>query len=111
MKTTIAYVVLVSIVLVIGTLPSSLSAEEIPLEDWQRKVLFNPTAGKIDREKRGHVFIYDGLTEADIDRALESQFSRVESMMFVRTVVTNDQGMPELNPETNEVYYDDDGCD
>jgi hypothetical protein len=51
------------------------------------------------------------LTEADIERALESQFNRVESMMFIRTVVANDPGMPELSAETKEVYYEDDGCD
>jgi hypothetical protein len=101
----------VSTVLVIGALPSSLGAEEFNSEDWQRKVLFNPTAGQIEREKHGHVFIYEGLTEADIERALESQFNRVESMMFIRTVVANDQGMPELSAETKEVYYEDDGCD
>ena len=68
-------------------------------EDFQVKRLFKPTTQQLQAEK-GKVFIYDGLHSRQIDQALDSQFERIESMMFVRTVVETDGIVQTL----------DDGC-
>ena len=71
-------------------------------QDWQRNMLLNPSDQQIKMENRGRVLIYDGLTERDIAMAMDTQFDRVGSMMFVRTQVESDEG-------GWEVF--DDGCD
>lgn len=71
-------------------------------ESWQEKLLFNPPDSQIRAERGGRVMIYDGLKDTQIDRAMDTQFDRIESMMFVRTIVTN--------TETGEVVVEDDGC-
>lgn len=56
-----------------------------PIEDnWQQRRLLAPSAGELVAEYRGRVTIYDGLHEELVDRALDTQFDRVERMMFVR---------------------------
>ncbi|HYQ71946.1 MAG TPA: hypothetical protein VET88_08460, partial [Gammaproteobacteria bacterium] len=69
---------------------------------FQTRVLFSPTDSQLRAETRGRVMIYDGLEDADVERALDEQFDRVEHMMFVRTRHTAPDG---------ESSYDDDGCD
>ena len=73
------------------------------MRQWQLGLLLNPSVHQLDLERKGRVVIYDGLRSADIDRALEQQFDRIDSMMFIGTVVTD--------PETGEVMVEDDGCD
>ena len=70
-------------------------------ESWYRNQLLNPSAGQIKAEQRGRVAIYDGLHESTVDRALDSQFGRIENMMFVRVTHTT--------PEGDE--WADDDCD
>ena len=55
-------------------------------------MLHNPSAAQLKMERRGRVFIYDGLEEAEVDRAMDTQFGRVGSMMFIRTKKTTDDG-------------------
>ena len=38
-------------------------------------------------------------------------FNRVQGMMFINTVVTDDNGKPLKDPETNKVVTENDGCD
>jgi hypothetical protein len=54
--------------------------------------------------------IYDGLTDKQIAKAMDTQFDRIESMMFVRTIVTNDEGNAVRDSETGQVIVEDDGC-
>ena len=52
-------------------------------------------------DDKGRVVIYDGLKSADVEKAMEQEFDRIEHMMFIRTQVpTEDGGYQE----------DDDGC-
>lgn len=81
------------------------------MRQWQLGLLLNPGVHQLDVERRGRVVIYDGLHSADIDRALEEQFERIDSMMFTGTVVTDARGVPIKDPETGEVMVEDDGCD
>jgi len=54
--------------------------------------------------------IYDGLKDTQIRKAMDTQFDRIESMMFVRTVVTNEEGNVERDSESGQVVVEDDGC-
>lgn len=78
--------------------------------DWQEKLLFNPLDSQLKLEQRGRIMIYDGLTDKQIAKAMDTQFDRIESMMFVRTIVTNDEGDAVRDSETGQVIVEDDGC-
>ena len=80
-------------------------------QSWQMSLLFNPGEHQYEMEHRGRVFIYDGLRDTVIEKALDEQYDRIEGMMFVNTVVTDDNGVPLTDPETGELVVEDDGCD
>jgi hypothetical protein len=86
-------------------------AEDNPQESWQLSLLFNPSNLQYEMERRGRIFIYDGLLDSDIEKALDEQYDRIEGMMFINTVVTNDNGVPLKDPETGELVVENDGCD
>ena len=79
-------------------------------DSWQEKMLFSPTSSQIKLEKRGRIMIYDGLTDTQVDRAMDSHFDRIQSMMFVRTIVTDSRGKILTNEKTGDVMVEDDGC-
>lgn len=79
-------------------------------DTWQEQQLFNPSQSQLKMEERGRVMIYDGFTDKQIVQAMDSQFDRVDSMMFVRTIITNDEGNAMLDDETGEFLVEDDGC-
>lgn len=79
-------------------------------DDWQEKMLYAPPPSQIELEKRGRIMIYDGLTDAQVARAMDTQFDRIESMMFVGTVVTDTRGEALRDAGTGEVLVEDDGC-
>lgn len=67
--------------------------------EWDRKQLFGPSSALLDREKAGNVTIYDGVFSSDVDRAMDEQFDRVESMMFVRTLHRAEGGSYEVEDD------------
>jgi hypothetical protein len=73
--------------------------------------LFQPTQADLKSESKGRVMIYDGLTDKTVERALDQQFDRVETMMFTSIVVTDDSGEPIRDTETGEIITEEDGCD
>lgn len=75
---------------------------------WQLQMLFHPSGEQLQMESRGRVFIYDGVTSADIDQAMDRNYERIENMMFVNTVWTNANGEPLRNSVTGEPMADDD---
>ena len=79
-------------------------------DTWQERLLFNPPASQLELEKRGRIVIYDGLRDTQITQAMDTQFARIQSMMFVRTVVTDAAGEIQRNDETGTVVVEDDGC-
>ena len=62
------------------------------LYQWQYDRLMEPNEAQIAREASGQVSIYDGMREQDVDAALDTQFGRMDSMMFVRTAYLDEQG-------------------
>ncbi len=61
-------------------------------DDWQLRMLHQPSDAQLALEKKGRVFIYDGLSDVQVEQAVDQQFERMGSMMFVRTVVTDSDG-------------------
>jgi len=100
-----AWLSVVLTVLVLG-LTSPAEAEDT----WQELMLFNPPASQLELEKRGRVVIYDGLRDTQIDQAMDTQFERIQSMMFVRTVITETGGGTEHHDHTGTVVIEHDGC-
>ena len=80
------------------------------MEQWQYNRLFNPSPADRENEKRGDVVIYDGLTDVTVKKALDENFDRIQNMMFTRTVITDEDGEPEIDPITGNILVEDDGC-
>jgi hypothetical protein len=100
------------IVLAMSSLFSnSTMAGDDPARNWQLSLLFNPGEQQYKMENRGRVFIYDGLRDTEVERALDEQYDRVESMMFVNTVITDEDGEPLRDKNTGEMLVENDGCD
>ena len=78
-----------------------MAEQAVAAQDWQERRLLAPSQPQLSSEQRGQVVIYDGLDERLVDRALDTQFGRVENMMFVR--------VRPIDPEGDE--WADDGCD
>ena len=86
-------------------------AEGSGFDDWQQQKLLQPTDRDLAREDAGRVYIFDGMKDSDIELAMQAQFDRVASMMFVRTVVTDESGTPLRDGLTGDYVVEDDDCD
>ena len=78
------------------------SGAGIAADEYQYRVLFSPSKDNLEWEAPGRVMIYDGLENSAVVRAMDEQFGRIENMMFVRTVYTQEDG---------EIEVEEDGCD
>jgi hypothetical protein len=101
----------VLLILAMSSVFSHSALADDPQQSWQLSLLFNPGDHQYEMERSGRVFIYDGLRDTVIEQALDEQYDRIEGMMFVNTVVTDDDGVPLTDPETGEVLVENDGCD
>ena len=70
--------------------------------DWQLAMIHQPSSAQLTVEDRGRVFIYDRLSDADVELAMNTQFHRLDHMMFVRTKVETAKGVEPVI---------DDGCE
>ena len=95
---------------VIGTLVFGPLAHAKDLRDIELRRLFEPTPAEVRAEQEGRIYIYEGLKEEDIARALREQFRRVDSMMFIRVQPTPATPPRGQVAEPAPVYYQDDGC-
>ena len=94
----------------IGALYLSGAAQSKDLRDIELRRLFEPTPGEVQQERTGRVYIYDGLKEEDIDRAMREQFPRVDSMMFIRVKPTPAPPKADPSDAPAPAYYQNDGC-
>ncbi len=69
--------------------------------DFQQNVLFNPSSLQLEAESNGRIMIYDQMDNETVELALNTQFQRIENMMFVRTQYLQEDGSIE----------EDDDCD
>lgn len=87
-----------NIITVLGLIISAnVSAD---MNDWQQQQLLDPPQYLLMAEAKGRVMIYDGLPVDVVDRAMDEQFDRIDSMMFTRVRVITDEGEQVM----------DDGC-
>ena len=70
--------------------------------NWQLAMIHSPSAAQLKVEQRGRVYIYDRMHEAEIELAMNTQFNRLDNMMFVRTTAVTPEGETEVA---------DDDCD
>ena len=80
------------------------------LLDWQLRRLLQPLPREVAKENAGQIYIYDGLTDKAVERALDSQFSRIQYMMFVGTIKTDEKGNAIIDPVTGQMQLDSSGC-
>jgi hypothetical protein len=69
------------------------------LDGYYEKQLLRPGEFVLQQERRGRVTIYDGLEHSVVDFALDTQFDRIGSMMFIRTQETQQDGTVEADDD------------
>ncbi len=77
--------------------------------NWQLRRLMEPTESELVREAQGEVVIYDRLTDKQVDAAMSAHPERIRSMMFLGTIITDEQGEAKVD-ETGMFAMEDDGC-
>ena len=85
-------------------------ADESGVAEIDLRRLLEPTASELAQEQEGRIYIYEGLRDIDIEHAMDSEFDRVEHMMFIRTRKTNEKGEVVRDPNTGQAEVEDDGC-
>jgi hypothetical protein len=95
---------------VIGTLIFDPLAQAKDLRDIELRRLFEPTSAEVRAEQEGRIYIYEGLKETDIVRAMQEQFQRLDSMMFIRVQPTPTPVQKDKGSDSAPVYYQNDGC-
>lgn len=77
---------------------------------WQLKRLFSPSARQLTMEKRHKVYTYVGLTDRQLEAAMDENFDRIQSFMIANVIITDETGKPRRDPKTGEILTEDDGC-
>jgi len=78
----------------IGTASAAadLSPQVTDLEKWQLRRLFLPNEREREHESKGNVYIYEGLTDRQVEDAMSRHFDRIEYMLFLGTKRTDQAG-------------------
>lgn len=100
-------ITVIGVQLVVGFCPAAWASEGADYY-WQKQMLLEPSGQQMQQENLGQVFIYDGIKSADIELAMDTNYDRIENMMFINTVWTNSEGEPLTDPYTGEPLVDDD---
>lgn len=61
------------------------TSADTSLHQWELRRLNEPTERERAHERAGNVYIYDGLTDREVDQALNAHFDRIDYMMFIGT--------------------------
>jgi hypothetical protein len=84
------------------------------LHDWQIRRLMQPMPSELQSERSGSVYIYDGLTEREVDAALDAKldanFERIQYMMFMGTIKTDAIGQPLQDETSGQPVQESGGC-
>ncbi len=80
-------------------------------ETWQLRRLHEPSDRELLSERQGSIVIYDGLKDSQVEKAMDEEYDRIRSMMFIRTVVTDNEGEPLRDAQTGEFMVEEDDCD
>jgi hypothetical protein len=80
------------------------------LRDIELRRLFEPTPAERRAERAGRIYIYEGLREDDVERALREQFDRASSMMFIRVQPNPATSSRPSGDGSAPAHYQDDGC-
>ena len=88
-----------------------LAQADINNDNWQHERLWNPSDSQLQYEQNGKIVIYHGLTDKTVENVMDNQFKRLSSMMFTGVVITIKDGDAVIDPDTNEIVVEDDGCD
>jgi hypothetical protein len=78
------------------------------INSWQLEQLFKPKPYQFHSEDKGRIMIYRRLKDTDVQRAIDEQFDRIESMMFTSVVVTNGYGSPQVDQKAGSTIVEDD---
>lgn len=85
------------------------TAEGSFADNWQMRRLMEPTPAELARETAGEVVIYDRLTDKQVDAAMSSHPERIRNMMFLGTIITDEQGEAKVD-DYGMFAMEDDGC-
>lgn len=90
---------------VIGLKVQAVQSQDEPAttEFGQTEMLLSPSQSQMKREQNGSILIYDGLMDKQVNSAMDRQFDRIESMMFIRT--------KKVDEITGEITEEVDDCD
>ena len=83
---------------------------QFAVNQWQQNLVFAPSQSQLARESKGGITIVSGFRDTEVDHAMDEQFERIENLMFVGTVVTNNDGSAAIDPGTGQPETEDDGC-
>jgi len=81
------------------------------LHDWQVRRLMQPSPSELETERQGNVYIYDGLTDREVETALDAHFARIQYMMFVGTVKTATSSKALQDSVPGQPIQESGGCD
>jgi hypothetical protein len=90
---------MVVLAIVLGAHANQLLAADDVSDNYDENVLFTPSEAVLLAETKGRVTIYDSLEHRVVDQALDTQFNRIENMMFVRMRETLPDGSVEIDDD------------
>lgn len=71
-------------------------------DDYQHNVLLNPSTFQLKAEANGRIMIYDQMDNETVELALNTQFARIDNMMFIRTQHVQEDGSIEEDDDCND---------
>ena len=82
----------------------TVQAAESSAYQMQKQHLFQPSEAELQQETANQrIYIYEGMKLSDVEKAMDTQFDRIENMMFILT------RLPPTASGVEEV--ENDGCD
>ncbi|UCE89882.1 MAG: hypothetical protein JSW10_03390 [Pseudomonadota bacterium] len=96
--------------LVLGMVPLQAAHSESDVDTWQLARLLAPSEIQRASEQRKQVFIYQGVKDKEVEKAMDEHFDRIEWMMFTNVIVTDEKGAVRRDPTTGVVITEGDDC-